>query len=94
MKKDPRIDIHKERDLLDDLWMHMKGDKYANIDNLKTFLYGIWGLKYPWMIEAQENENSKVSLVLVIQWLSGIIGAYSCMNWWSVPTKLIKVFPL
>jgi hypothetical protein len=31
MKKDPSIDIHKERDLLDDLWMHLKGDYHATV---------------------------------------------------------------
>jgi hypothetical protein len=58
MKKDPTIDINKERDLLDDLWMHMKGDYHANIDNLKTFIYGVLGLKYPWMLNKLELENN------------------------------------
>jgi hypothetical protein len=57
MKKDPTIDINKERDLLDDLWLHMKGDYYANIENLKTFIYGMLGLKYPWMLNKPEIEN-------------------------------------
>lgn len=50
MKKDPSIDIYKERDLLDDLWMHLKGEEYGTVTNLKTFLYGVLGLKYTWMI--------------------------------------------
>lgn len=56
-KKDPSIDIHKERDLLDDLWMHIKGDYHANIQNLRTFIYGIMGLKYDWMLYKPESEN-------------------------------------
>ena len=58
MKKDPSINIYKERDLLDDLWMHMKGEYHANIPNLKIFIYGILGLKYSWML-SQDTDTSE-----------------------------------
>ena len=59
MKKDPLIDIRKERDLLDDLWVHIKGDYHANINNLKVFLYGILGIKYSWMLNKKEKDTSE-----------------------------------
>lgn len=59
MKKDPYIDIHKERDLLDDLWMHLKGDYHANILNLRIFMFGIIGLKYSWMLKRPEVDILK-----------------------------------
>ena len=31
MKKDPSININKERDLLDDLWVHIKGEIHGTV---------------------------------------------------------------
>lgn len=39
-RKDPNVDVTRERDLLDDLWTHLKGDFYGDVSmtNLKSFL--------------------------------------------------------
>jgi hypothetical protein len=57
MKKDPSVDIHKERDLLDDLWVHVQGESFVDVQNLKTFLFGILGVKLPWMLLDECNPN-------------------------------------
>jgi len=61
MRKDTSIDIHKERDLLDDLWMHLKGEYHGTVNNLRTFLYGILGLKFPWMLIKSDKEHPENS---------------------------------
>lgn len=39
--------------------MHLKGDFYGEVlmKNLKTFISGILGLKFSWMLIQSENEN-------------------------------------
>ena len=64
-RKDPTVDTMKERNLLDDLWTHLKGDFYGEISmrNLKTFISGILGLKYSWMmLKTSQNARKENSL--------------------------------
>ena len=64
-RKDPNVDIMKERNLLDDLWTHLKGDFYGEVSmrNLKTFISGIMGLRYSWMmLKTSENSRKENSL--------------------------------
>lgn len=59
-RKDPSVDVLKERDLLDALWNHLKGDFYGEVlmKNLKSFIWGILGLKYTWMLHKNEESTS------------------------------------
>lgn len=61
MMKDPKVDIHKERDLLDDIWTHIRGEVYVDVANLKTFLFGILGIKFPWMLLEQSETDAQAN---------------------------------